>query len=202
MKNAFPIIVSVAVVAIFSWYYLIVRSQPLNFQWANAIVAFSAVIILGLAMVAGSLAKFVKPLSRYAHWRREFGLIGFALAAMHVALVIPLLIYSEEGSLFSTTVSVAVAAVAFVIFLLMALTSTESWMKSLGYDNWKNLQRTGYIALVLVMFHVLLLDKGAFLTRITGQVAIGFILTILLLRAIAFAANIREHKAVETLPAE
>ena len=194
MKNVFPVIVSAAIIAIFSWYYLIVRAQPLNFQWANAIVAFSAVIILGLAMVAGSLAKFVKPLSKYAHYRREFGLIGFALAAIHIALVIPILIYSDEPALWANAISAAVAAVAFTIFLLMTLTSTESWMKNIGYENWKNLQRTGYIALVLVMFHIILLDKGAFLTRITGQVAIGFVLLILLLRALAFAFNAKSHE--------
>jgi len=194
MQRAIPYVISALVVGIFSWYYLIVRGHPLNFTWANAIVAFSAVIILGLAMVMGSLAKFARPLSKYAHFRKEFGLIGFALAAMHVALVIPILIYSDEPALWANAISAAVAGVAFMIFLLMALTSTDLWMKSLGYENWKNLQRTGYIALVLVMFHVLLLDKGAFLTRITGQIAIGFILIILLLRALAFATGMRQHK--------
>lgn len=195
MQRAIPYVISTLVIAIFSWHYLIVRAQPLNFSnWANAIVAFSAVIILGLAMIAGSLAKFVKPLSKYAHFRKEFGLIGFALAAVHIALVIPILIYSDEPAFFATAVSVAVAAVAFMIFLLMALTSTDAWMKILGQDNWKNLQRTGYIALVLVMFHVMLLDKGAFLTRLTGQIAIGFVLLILLLRALAFIANLKQHE--------
>ena len=196
MNSKPPIIISALIVGIFSWYYLIVRAQPLNIQWANAILAFSSVIILGLAMAMGSLAKFVHPLSKYAHYRKEFGLIGFALAAMHVALVIPLLIYSEEPAMWSNAISAAVAAVAFMIFLLMALTSTESWMKSLGYENWKNLQRTGYIALVMVMFHILLLDKGAFLTRITGQAAIGLILLILFLRALAFAIGMKQHNTM------
>ena len=96
MQKAFPYVVSALVVAAFSWYYLIVRAQPLNFTWANAIVAFSALIVLGLAMCAGSLAKFVHPLSKYAHFRKEFGLIGFALAAVHIALVMPIMIYSRN----------------------------------------------------------------------------------------------------------
>ncbi|HIH09716.1 MAG TPA: hypothetical protein HA254_03510 [Candidatus Diapherotrites archaeon] len=189
MSNKPAYIVSALVVAIFSWYYFISRAFPVNVQYLNAVVAFSAVVIIGISFLLGPLAKFVKFTAKYEGQRKAFGIIGYALACAHVLLIVPLLLQSSPQLTLGDAASLAVAAVAFMIFTLMALTSTQKWAQSLGYDNWKSLQRTGYIAIVLVMVHVLLLQKGVFLTRITGQVAIGIVLLVLLLRGLCLVTG-------------
>src|SRR3989344_2183662 len=195
MSNAKAYIISALVLGIFSWYYLVVRAQPASLNFINAIVAFSAVIIIGFSFVLGPLSNFIKFFAKYESYRKTFGLIGYALAGLHIVLVVPLLLQEAGEGTVAMIVSVAVAAVAFMIFTLMALTSTGKWMATLGYENWKSLQRTGYIAIVLVMFHVALLDSGAFIfKRITGQIAIGFILLILLLRGLAQVFSHSEHR--------
>ncbi|HZX34133.1 MAG TPA: ferric reductase-like transmembrane domain-containing protein [archaeon] len=185
MSNKLPIAVSAIVVALFAWYYFIFRAMAPSLGFVNAVVAFSAVVILTFSFLIGPLARFIPFFRNFLAHRKAFGLIGYALAGLHIIIVVPLLIGESNEITFADVASLAVAAVAFTIFTLMALTSTSRWVTTLGYENWKNLQRTGYLALIFVLFHVALLEKGVFFSRLTGQIAIGIILLALLLRAIA-----------------
>jgi len=173
------------VVLALSWYYFIYRAFEPSLNFINAVTAFSATIIITLSFLLGPLAKFSGFFTKYLRHRKTFGLVGYGLAALHILLV--MLIYVQEpgeGTL-GAAISMAVAGAAFVIFTIMAFTSTAKWVQGLGYENWKNLQRTGYIALALVIVHVALIEQGVVLTRLTGQIAVGLVLLALALRAIA-----------------
>lgn len=189
MSRKVPITVSALVVIVLALYYFVYAARPVNLQFIDAVVAFSAVVIIAISYLIGSLARFMPKLAPFVHYRKEFGLIGYSVAVLHVILVVPLLISDTSAVTMGEVVSLAVAAVALMIFTLLALTSTNVWIKNLGYENWKNLQRTGYLALVFVLLHVIMLSNGAFLGRTVGQVVIGFGLVVLLLRAIAFISN-------------
>ncbi len=198
MNKVVPYIISALIMGILAWYYFIFRGFAVSVSFVNSVVAFSAVFIIGLSFAFGPLARFIHFFRPWLVYRKDFGLIGFALAALHIVLVVPMMLLEETREFnFGDVASLAVAAVAFMIFLLMALTSTAKWVEKLGYDNWKNLQRMGYIAIVLVLFHVVLLEKGVFLTRIIGQIAIGFVLVVLLLRAIALAFGMPPHEDIK-----
>jgi DMSO/TMAO reductase YedYZ heme-binding membrane subunit len=197
MMNRLALAISALVILLFAGYYWILRAMAIGLGSANAIVAFSAVIVIGISFLLGPLARFIGPVSRFAAHRKDFGLIGYFLAALHVLLVVPLLLSQEgEAVTLSDAVSVAVAAVAFMIFTLMFLTSTQKWMATLGFENWKSLQRTGYIAIVLVIAHVVLLENGVFLSRLTGQAAIAFVLLILFLRALVLVLRKRDPQQI------
>lgn len=181
-KNAWY--VCVAVVFLLSFYYFVLMGRPVSPNFINAIVAFSATFVIGFSFVLGSVCRLFPPLNPLLVLRKNFGLIGFGLAALHVVLVVPVQLAGTREITLGDAASLAFAAIAFMIFTLMALTSTVEWMEKLGYNNWKNLQRIGYIAFAFVLFHILLLERGIFLSRATGQIAIAFILIALLLRAI------------------
>ena len=187
--------VSLLIIAIFSWYYFISRGFPLEIQYINAVAAFSSTVIIALSAIAGPLARFIPRLRKIVETRRPLGLVGFGLAALHTALVVPILLQDARAATLSDTASIAFAAIAFMIFALMALTSTSSWVEKLGLENWKNLQRLGYLAMAFVIFPVILLQGGVFLNRITGQAVILIVLVAILARAIVL---IMKKPAVES----
>ncbi len=180
-----PYLVSLAIILILAWYYFIFRAFPITLGFVNAVVAFASTFIISLSFLFGPLAKFVKFFGKYLHDRKDYGLIGFGLAALHTFLAVPNMLSNNKEILLADAGSLAFAAIAFAIFILMALTSTNEWMQSLGYNNWKNLQRTGYLAFLFVAFHIVLLESGIFLTRTIGMIALSVILGIILLRIIA-----------------
>ena len=65
-----------------------------------------------------------------------------------------------------------------------------------GYENWKNLQRTGYIAFVFVLLHVLVLENGVFFGRLTGQIVLILGLAVLLLRALSQIMKMRGKQKI------
>jgi DMSO/TMAO reductase YedYZ heme-binding membrane subunit len=128
------------------------------------------------------------------YFRKTFGLAGYSLAALHLGLAFFNLLPEERAITFADAGSLAFAAMAFIIFTFMAITSTSSWLIKLGYENWKSLQRTGYIALLFVLFHIALLENGVILTRLIGQLVITFALVVMLLRGIVFVMGIKRKQ--------
>ena len=183
MKN-FAYVLSALVIGIFSWYYFVERAFPIGLSYINGVAAFSATILIALSAIMGPIARFIPALKNVVQMRRGLGLVGFGLAALHTGLVVPNMLINSRAATMADTASIAFAAVAFTIFALMALTSTSRWVEKLGFDNWKNLQRMGYLAMAFVIFHIILLEQGVFLNRITGQVAIVVVLIAVLARAL------------------
>ncbi len=190
-------IIAILVVATLSAYYFGVMARPVSLNFVNAIVAFSATFIIGFSFILGPLARIASFFKKQLYLRKPFGLIGFGLAALHMILVVPVQLLGSREITLTDAASLAFAGIAFLIFMLMSLTSNQKWMDKLGYDNWKSLQRTGYIAFIAVLFHIVLLEKGVFLTRITGQIAIGFILLALLLRGIFLALGKKNPEPIQ-----
>ncbi|MBI5553794.1 MAG: hypothetical protein HY917_03565 [Candidatus Diapherotrites archaeon] len=185
MTRWFPRIIVGLVVALFAFYYFVWMGRPLGLNYLNAVLAFSSVFVIGYSFLLGPLARFIPFFTHFLSDRKAFGLMGFSLAATHIFLSGLVLLSHARTITLADAVSIAVAALAFMIFTLMAVTSTQAREEKLGYANWKSLQRTGYLAFAMVLLHVALLEQGIFFSRLTGQLAIGFILLVLLLRAIA-----------------
>ncbi|MDO8627793.1 MAG: ferric reductase-like transmembrane domain-containing protein, partial [Candidatus Diapherotrites archaeon] len=182
------------------WYYFVntqlhVRAGIVTAL--NAVAAFTSVFLIGFSFVLGPLRNFLpKIFNPWLDSRKDFGLFGYGFAALHLILVLFLTISETEAISLGVAASMAFAGMAFVIFTLMALTSTASWMKTLGYENWKDLQRLGYLAFAFVLLHITLIGNGVFWTRITGQIAMAFILFALFIRAVS---QIFDNRAKEKI---
>jgi len=189
-----PHLVVLIVLAFFSWYYFIFRGFAISGGMIDSILAFSATIILTLSFCLGPLSRFLRFIRKDLVYRKTFGLWGYGLVVLHVILAHTLMIYEEGTVNIADVSSYSVAVIAFVVFTVMAITSTNKWLTMLGYDNWKTLQRTGYLALIFMILHVILLGQGVYLNRLTGQIAIGFVLIVILLRIITLILNVeRKH---------
>ncbi len=112
--------------------------------------------------------------------RRALGLYAFLYAALHF-LTFVWLDYGFDweliwGAIFEQRF-VVVGAAAFVVMLLLAVTSTKGWMRRLG-KRWKRLHRLVYAAGVFAVVHFLWLVKDLREPLIYGAI----VATLLLLR--------------------
>ncbi len=97
------------------------------------------------------------------------GLMGFFLAAVHAFFSLSLLTPAYYGKYFDTAgrlnlqgeLAMAVGVIALFILLSPALTTLPMMPKALGGWRWKRSQRAGYVALSLVLVHLVVLGlKG------------------------------------------
>jgi DMSO/TMAO reductase YedYZ heme-binding membrane subunit len=97
------------------------------------------------------------------------GLMGFFLAAVHAVFSLCLLSpayygkYFDDGGRLNLTgeIAMAVGVVALFFLLSPAITTLPMMPKAIGGQRWKRSQRAGYVALVLVVVHLVVLGvKG------------------------------------------
>ena len=97
------------------------------------------------------------------------GLMGFFLAAVHAFLSLCLLTPAYYGKYFDAAgrlnlqgeLAMAVGVIALFFLLAPALTTLPMMPKALGGWRWKRSQRAGYVALSLVLVHLVVLGlKG------------------------------------------
>ncbi|WP_417599905.1 sulfite oxidase heme-binding subunit YedZ [Pararhodobacter oceanensis] len=108
------------------------------------------------------IAMMITPLTmlfqgwRFPRWlmkrRRYLGVAAFGYAALHTALYL-----MDIGAVAVTTAEISKLYIwtgwlALLIFVPLAITSTDGWMRRLG-RRWKPLQRYVYAAAVLTLLH-------------------------------------------------
>jgi sulfoxide reductase heme-binding subunit YedZ len=100
--------------------------------------------------------------------RRMLGVWAFTYAAIHVSLYLTLdqLCYSlatcEFNAIWEDVLKrrfIFVGSLAFVILLLLALTSTTGWMRRLK-KNWQRLHRLVYVAAIAAIIHFIWIQKS------------------------------------------
>lgn len=108
-----------------------------------------------IAMLASPLSLLLRGW-RGPRWllrnRRYFGVAAFFYALAHTVLYL-----ADEGSLTRILADLPKLAIwtgwlAFLIFVPLAITSANGWVRRLG-RNWKRLQRATYAAAVLTLVH-------------------------------------------------
>lgn len=92
--------------------------------------------------------------------RRMMGVSCFVYALLH--LTIYLLDYTTLAVMLEnfTRPFIISGALAFIILLAMAITSTNWAVKKMGFKNWKILHRLVYLAVFLVFLHLFLKEKS------------------------------------------
>lgn len=146
--------------------YNIVRSVPFDnipLFIANKSVALSATVLIGLSFLLGPLARFwPNQFSPHLYLRKHLGVFGFGMAALHSLISLVLLspayypkFFSFGGRLnFIGETSMLFGILAFLIFAAVSITSLPPLEKHMHPDQWKFIQRMGYLAYVFVLAHV------------------------------------------------
>lgn len=146
--------------------YNIVRNVPfdnLPLFITNKAAALSATILIGLSFLLGPLARFFpNQFTPHLYLRKHLGIAGFGVASLHAIVSVVLLNpanYSRfylEGGKFNLVgeSSMLFGILAFLIFAAISITSLPPMEKQMHPDQWKKVQRFGYLAYFLVLLHV------------------------------------------------
>lgn len=152
-------LIYLGVFAFFMWYHF-VRGKPYSLFTANKCIAIAAAFSIGLSLSLGPLSRFFEPVARALPYRRTLGLTGAYMIVLHPVLSalllrkkFPLEWYGDHW------LSVVFCVPALALLLVIALHSYPSAVERLGEKRWLSLQRLAWLALALVLSHILFLGK-------------------------------------------
>lgn len=138
-----------------------------------------------LSLVFLLLSLLMTPLKKLTGWggwiafRRTLGLYGFFYAVGHFVIYV---VYDRAGSLPSALSEIAsrrflqIGAVALLLMVPLAVTSTNEMIRRVGSARWKKLHRLAYVATILGVVHYYMLVKS----DIRQPLAFGAVLGVLL----------------------
>ncbi len=96
-------------------------------------------------------------------FRRMLGLFSFFYAGLHIVSYVALdklFLWAEIWADIVKRSYITVGMVAFVLMLLLALTSNQAAIKRLGGRQWQRLHKLVYLAAGLVIIHFIMMRKG------------------------------------------
>ncbi|MCI5047339.1 MAG: ferric reductase-like transmembrane domain-containing protein [Aquisalinus sp.] len=134
-----------------------------------------AFLLLTFILMIGPLARLSDRFKPMLYNRRHFGVFTFLLAAVHFGLAlmwyhgfgplnpfVSLFVSNQPGGTFPGFPFEVLGLAAFVIMLLMAVTSHDFWLNNLSAPVWKALHMLVYVAYGLLVIHI---AAGALLTE-------------------------------------
>src|SRR5262249_27730652 len=89
-------------------------------------------------------------------YRRTIGLFAFSYALLHLSVYIGVDQFFDWSAIVQDVVKrkfIAVGMLAFSLLVPLALTSTDRWVRRLGYVRWKRLHRLAYLAAAAGVVH-------------------------------------------------
>jgi sulfoxide reductase heme-binding subunit YedZ len=174
-----------------------------------------ALLMLTVSLAVTPLVWLLERIASYRSWdatgarrrlisavrplRRTFGLYAFFYASLHLFVFAVIDFGLDPGLLFDAALKkryAFVGSAAFVILMLLAITSTRGWVRRLG-TAWRKLHRLVYLAAGLVVLHNLWAAKA--LT--TGRLAWAALIAGLLLARIPMWVAARRRSAGPTTTA-
>jgi sulfoxide reductase heme-binding subunit YedZ len=128
-------------------------------------------LVLLLASLACTPLRFITNSARFTQFRKPLGLYAFAYAALHLLLFVGLdygFTWDEIIPLVLNKTYLWFGLAAFVLLLLLAVTSTQGWQRRLK-KNWQRLHTLVYLTGGLVVLHFALSIKGN-IFKLSGEV--------------------------------
>jgi len=157
---------------------------------------------LGLAALIFLVASLAcTPARRVFGWtwppriRRELGLLAFAYAALHVSVYVILDQTLDIQAMFDDVVKrpfITAGFGALVLLVPLAITSTKSSIRRLGFARWRRLHQLAYVAGVLAVVHFIWRVKVDASQPLTYAAALGLLLVV---RALFWIASRRGSSA-------
>lgn len=137
-------------------------------------LGLSALFLLAVTLLMGPLMHFrPKEFAPLLESRRAVGLSAFAFMAAHFLLVFIANVRGDFAPILAT-IELAVAVPATLIFLAMALTSSDWAVRTLGIGKWKTLHRFTYLGFVLALAHYYFMGTGILSPTAPGGFSIHF----------------------------
>lgn len=183
----------------FAWmsYQAVLTPEHLGADPAKALVDQSGLwairsILLALAVTP---LRIVTGQAWWIHLRRMTGLYAFFYAIVHFVVYSVFLLqldFSRIGSELVQRPYIIVGAIALILYIPLAITSTQGWKKRLK-RNWVKLHRLVYIIGVLAVIHMTWLKKvGLYDTW-------PYVLILLILLLIRFYPSLKRRLSAKAL---
>lgn len=194
------VVFGMALFALFYWYTTALGTPGvLNKSSAN-----TSIVLIGLSMWLSSLSYFFNRFDSFIKYRKHLGLIGFAFGVTHFVLSFSafkrLLVSATWES--NAVIAPLTGLLALAIFTLMALISNRTSMTKLGVLTWRGILRTGYIAVLFVFIHTVMLKsarwatwyEGGMMTPPSSSLIVTVFMTVVLLMRLAMWWQLRSKK--------
>ena len=143
---------------------------------------------LGLAALIFLIASLAcTPARRISGWtwpvriRRELGLLAFAYASLHVGVYVLLDQTLDVQAIFDDVAKrpfITVGFGALVLLVPLAITSTRSSIRRLGFVRWQRLHQLAYVAAVLAAIHFIWRVKIDVSQPVTYAAVLGMLLLV------------------------
>jgi methionine sulfoxide reductase heme-binding subunit len=91
-----------------------------------------------------------------ARYRRMVGLFAFAYAFLHLGVYVGVDQFFDFHAIVQDVVKrkfITIGMLAFLLLVPLALTSTDRWVRRLGFVRWKRLHRLAYVAATCGVVH-------------------------------------------------
>lgn len=212
---------SLVLFAVF-FVYMYLDKGSLTVYDLNSLFAIVATYLIGFSLALSGLCYFWNFVDSKIVYRKFLGIVGFGYAVAHaIASLTNYFLLSNSpkpnfdvyhvwvinGIEISNLYSFFAAIIGLCIFILMAAISNRYAVLELGGVRWRQLLRTGYIAIVLVAVHFGIKRADQWLGWFQGKegtfphislhVFIFVVLVLLLRLALAISLLIKKRKAVK-----
>ncbi len=147
-------------------------------------LALSAFLLICISLMIGPLATlWPKSFAVLIEPRRAIGIAAFVFALVHIAIAFAIILGGDLGAVLSS-VGNWFGVLAGILIFILAVTSSDYAIKTLGPGLWKNVQRFNYLIFILVLAHFILMSFIVS-TTVSGQTFINLADVFMLLMAFA-----------------
>ncbi len=132
--------------------------------------------------------------------RRTVGLFAFACGALHFAWYLGVdkcFAMAEIGQDIAKRKFIAVGVAALVLLAPLAVTSTDRWVRRLGYLRWKRIHRLVYPAALLGVLHFVWRVKADLRKPLLFAGAVGLLLLVRVALSLRRALRARRSPALQ-----
>jgi sulfoxide reductase heme-binding subunit YedZ len=160
-------------------------------------LGFWTLTFLALSLVP-TPAREILGLSWPVRLRRTIGLFAFTCGTLHFAWYLGVDKFFALGEIaqdIGKRKFIAVGFAALVLLVPLAVTSTDRWVRRLGYLRWKRLHRLVYLAALLGVLHFVWRVKADLRKPLLFAGAIGLLLAVRVLLAFRKALRSRSPLA-------
>lgn len=136
----------------------------------NKSLADASIILIALSMWMSSLSYFFNFADKKLIYRKYLGLVGFAFGILHITQVLPAFtsLFTAQAWQHGIPWAFLTGLFAIILLTIMALVSNRFSMTKLGIQTWRTILRMGYLVLILIWLHILLLKSPRWITWING----------------------------------
>lgn len=136
----------------------------------NKSAADASIVLIGISMMLSGICYFWNMFDSLIRYRKHAGMMGWAFGITHMFLSLSTLQALFSAALWEKGIPWAALTgfIATVVFTIMAMISNTKMAQLLGGKWWRFILRTGYLAVILIFFHVVLLKSARWITWYEG----------------------------------